>query len=512
MGTISALSGLLIFDGFIYDFQYSKATARFMRSLRTATVLSVDYAWFFIKNNEKDEEYNAKQSKVHLRSANRLLETCLQNGGLYIKIGQGVAAINHILPKEYTETLSKLENECRPKDMNDVRKVFLEDFGKLPEEIFMEFNYEPIAAASLAQVFKAKTKHGSDVAVKVQYHDLQERFDGDFNTIIFLQNIVNFFFKDYNFGWILHDLRENLQQELDFVNEGKNSVKCSKDLSSIENVSVPKVYWTFTKDRVLTTEWIDGYKITNREMIKKDNINLYDVDIKLFKVFSQQIFSSGFVHADPHPGNIFLRKNNGKEELIILDHGLYQSISKDVRLSLCQFWEATVLRDEKAMKKYSQQLQVENYKQLAEILFQTPINYETSAIKTKLTEKDIEYMQEIAKQNFDRIMQTLKEMPRTMLFVVRNLNTIRAISREHGDPVDRPKFMARYAQRCIYAEGNIFFRYIKWFIRRVRFEYHFFSGRVRLFILKTYLDVLYKLGYSVRDSSIIKEFQDQVLE
>lgn len=90
--------------------------------------------------------------------------------------------------------------------------MFGMDFGKQPEELFAEFNYTPIAAASLAQVFRAKTKSGQDVAVKVQYIDLIKRFSGDFFTILCIQSIIQFLHKDYNFSWILRDVRKNLEQ------------------------------------------------------------------------------------------------------------------------------------------------------------------------------------------------------------------------------------------------------------------------------------------------------------
>lgn len=93
-----------------------------------------------------------------------------------------------------------------------MKRVFEIEFGKSPEELFAEFDYNPVAAASLAQVFRARTKSGHDVAVKVQYIDLIERFSGDFLTIITIQNLVKLVHKNYNFGWILKDLRRNLEQ------------------------------------------------------------------------------------------------------------------------------------------------------------------------------------------------------------------------------------------------------------------------------------------------------------
>lgn len=123
-----------------------------------------------------------------------------------------MSAINHILPPEYTNTLKKLEDECLPRKPDEVKKIFVEEFGHTPDYLFIEFNYEPIAAASLAQVFKAKCMDGREVAVKVQYIDLIKRFNGDFATIQFLQGIIKKIHKNFDFNWILDDTRHNLEQ------------------------------------------------------------------------------------------------------------------------------------------------------------------------------------------------------------------------------------------------------------------------------------------------------------
>lgn len=160
----AVVSGFLIYDGVRNEFVYCGAARRFFRSLKTALQISFEYATL----NSNDPEYNKKLKKVHQNCANRLLNTCLKNGGLYIKVGQGIAAINHILPIEYTSTLAKLQDECLPTSREDVQKVFLQELGKLPEEIYLEFDYTPVAAASIAQVFKAKLPNNEIVAVKVK--------------------------------------------------------------------------------------------------------------------------------------------------------------------------------------------------------------------------------------------------------------------------------------------------------------------------------------------------------
>lgn len=243
LSLLAAGGGVICYDGIVNDFTYCGASVRFVRSLKTAGMIAADY----LQLNEDDAEYATKLKALHQKSAERLLETCLLNGGLYIKVGQGFAAINHILPVEYTSTLSQLQDRCLPTTKADVQKVFRKDFGQLPEEIFQEFDYKPVAAASLAQVFRAKLSSGEQVAVKVQYNDLQKRFVSDLGTIIFLQDIVEFFFKDYNFGWILNDLRKNLVLEMNFVQEAKNAERCAKDMQKFDYVHVPKVHWSHTK-------------------------------------------------------------------------------------------------------------------------------------------------------------------------------------------------------------------------------------------------------------------------
>lgn len=482
---------------------------RLIRSVITGAIVTLDYKITLHDVTDESAGYTERLNAVHKRAAERILWCCLKNGGLYIKFGQGLVIMNHILPRPYLETLVVLQDKVLTRGPHEVETLFREEFGKLPSEVFREFDEEPIAAASLAQVHKAVTHTGDEVAVKVQYIDLQDRFLGDMFTMRILAVLLGKVYPKLDFADILKELKGNMARELDFVAEATNAEKCARDLSHLPYVYVPKVHWNLTTKKILTTEFIHGVKISNKQALAEAGLSLHDIDNKLVRCFADQIFHSGHVHADPHPGNLYVRKDKqGKAELVLLDHGLYEYMEATERIALANMFKAIVLKDEEAMRLHAHTMNVDEWHLLACCLTQKYVATKSNPppdwrkIKNKsdwkkLSEQEKKEIRDYFEDLHSRMLDVMKQMPKPLMLIMRNLNTIRSIHRDHGNLVNRYIIMARSAVEGAEKstrQGHGLLSIARSYKERFMFEYHLKLDSIRSWLLVKALTVLVWLG------------------
>lgn len=242
---------------------------------------------------------NSQMNTIHLRNATRLRDMCASNGGVYIKLGQHLSMLDHIFPAEYPATLSALLSATPQSNWKSIRRVFKEDIGKYPEEIFTSIDPIPIASASLAQVHLAVGKDGRKYAVKVQHEGLQESSRGDRKIITFIIQSIPYWFKQVNYDWIAEQMNENLPKELDFNEEKKNLQRCAANLSSLiesGDVALPKIHESLSSSRVLTMTFEEGCYISDLDKIESMKLNSADISRIVSTVFCEQIYRHGFVH------------------------------------------------------------------------------------------------------------------------------------------------------------------------------------------------------------------------
>ena len=286
---------------------------------------------------------------LHRANAERLLELALRLQGLMIKIGQWIATRADLLPDEYVEVLSELHDRVPPRPFAVIRPHVERCLGRRLDEVFRRFEPEPIAAASLAQVHEAELHDGRRVAVKVQYPEIEAFVAADVRNLRLLLRIVRRIQGRLDFVGILNEVHRYVSEELDFEHEGRNAEAIGALYTDRDDVAVPRIVWEWSSRRVLVMEFVDGIKVTDVSALRAAGIDPGAVAERLLHVYAEQILRHGLFHADPHPGNVLVRRaaENGRPRLVFLDFGVVKRLPETFRRGLAEVLLA-VLRGQPA--------------------------------------------------------------------------------------------------------------------------------------------------------------------
>ena len=356
-----------------------------------------------------------------------------------------MAQLEYLLPKQYVRTMEATLTQAPQDAFHQVKRVVEQDLGAPLADIFTEFDEHPIASASLAQVHLATLKStGERVAVKVQHEGLRELSQVDIGTIAFLVETVKRIFPKFEYTWLVDEIKHNLPRELDFRLEGKNCEQAGTNFADDDRVAVPRIHWAHTSARVLTMSFESGCYITNVAGIVAQGLLPADVATVYSDLFSKQVFKHGFVHADPHAGNVLVRvhpQRPGKPQIVLLDHGLYRPLDDAFRVSYARLWRALIFGDEAGIKRESEAMGAgDMYKLFAAIL--------TTRSWDEVSKSSLDSLQvdgsdggkavtsAYAKQYQDEIQDILCRLPREMLLLLKTNDCMRAVDAALGTPVN----------------------------------------------------------------------------
>ncbi|CAO3609246.1 unnamed protein product [Mucor hiemalis] len=461
--------------------------------------VALNYQRTLSKTYISDTEYEEAKKACHLQCANRVLLAVQKLGGVYVKLGQHISVMQYLLPVEWCSTMRVLQDRCDPTSPEEIRALFISDYGLPVEDIFEEFDWDPIGVASLAQVHRAKLKSNTDserqswideeggwVAVKLQHPYLDNYCQIDMDTVSFIFEIVKRVFPDFGFDWFAEEMRESIPKELDFVHETMNARRVDYNFATEKAhkrtaLVIPRVIWA--KRRIMCMEFINGSRVDDLEYMKKYNIDPKEVSTELTRVFSEMIFLHGFVHCDPHPGNVFIRPAKEPRhskynfDLVLLDHGLYRELSEDLRSNYAQLWTSLIEGDEKGIRKYSYRVGGTDVYQLFACMLtgREWEKIEKSDLNSVRNVEEVGRISDGAMEYLVQVADILGNLPRPVLLLLKTNDLLRHVDEKlNVVPDDRITYviMGSYCSKAVWLDTK---KYILDRMRSVGFSFRLFK-------------------------------------
>jgi len=403
---------------------------------------------------QKDKISNAGSTPDNAgTSTGKRLKLALEElGPTFVKLGQILSIRQDILPADITEELIKLQDSVQPFPFFEVKSLIEIEFKDNLENIYAEFDEEPVAAASISQVHRARLISGKQVAVKVQRPEIEKNIDLDLDILKGMAHFVDHHTKYgelYDFGGMVTDFENTIKNELDFVKEGENADTFLRNFSQDEGVTVPKVKWIYSTKRVLTMEYFEGIKISDFDALDQAGINRRKLAETLATSICNQVLRDGFFHADPHPGNIQVMPDG---TIIFLDLGMVGCLNESQKSMISKFFIGVASQNSKMvvnsildMDGMPNQSNVMNFEKDVDTIIKKYLTMPMSEIK----------IDELLHETFHTAFLNHVKIPREFALLAKTLGTLQGLLEKLAPDLNALVIAEPIAKKLLYQSFSV---------------------------------------------------------
>ncbi|MGH2448455.1 MAG: ABC1 kinase family protein [Chloroflexota bacterium] len=300
----------------------------------------------YLRARLSSRSYDFFQDAKHNRQrAIRIRDAALEMGGVLIKVGQFLSSRVDLLPTEYIEELALLQDEVPGVPFDQIRQVIEQDLQAPLDRLFATVDPVPVAAASLGQVHRGTLLTGQPVAIKVQRPGIADIVEADLHSLTYIVHWLDrhtVIGRRVNLPEILTEFEDTLRLELDYLAEGHHAERLAIELRNDYQIAIPRIYWSASGSRTLTLEYMRGTKVTDFAALDAQGISRSSTAEILMRAYLYQVLIDGFFHADPHPGNVFVRPG---PVVVLVDFGMVGDISPRTREDIRRVFLGIVRRD-----------------------------------------------------------------------------------------------------------------------------------------------------------------------
>jgi predicted unusual protein kinase regulating ubiquinone biosynthesis (AarF/ABC1/UbiB family) len=363
---------------------------------------------------------------IRRRRAKWLVAKMLDLGPTFIKIGQSLSTRVDLLPLEYIEELSQLQDRVPKFPAQEAIAIVETELGKSLFAIYRDFEQEPIAAASLGQVHKACLHTGEEVVVKIQRPGLKQLFDLDFVVVGKLLRLFRRWFtwiRKYQLEAIYDEFFTILYQEIDYIQEGKNADRFRTNFADYPRIVTPSIYWQYSSSKVLTMAYMPGIKVDDRQALEACGLDPKYINQLGICCYLKQLLQDGFFHADPHPGNLAVT-NDGN--LIFYDYGMMSEIIAMDKDKMVKAFFAVLRKDANEVIDILTSMGL-----IETISDMTPVKRLMKFVLDKFTEKpvDVKAFEQMKSEVYELFEQQPFRLPSKMTYILKSLTTLDGIAR-----------------------------------------------------------------------------------